>query len=84
VVKEINEPRLPSLRGKLRARKTSIPVWGPEDLDVDCDEIGLSGSPTYVSKIFVPERKRSAKIFRGEAENAVDQLMQELRKGTVV
>lgn len=84
VVKEINEPRLPSLRGKIKARKTSIPVWGPEELGVDCDRIGLKGSPTYVTRIFVPERRRSGKIFRGDAEEAVDRLVQELRNGKLI
>jgi len=79
VVKEINEPRLPSLRGKMRAKSANIPVWGPEELGLDSDQIGLKGSPTYVTKIFVPERKQAGKIFRGEAEEAVNQLLQELR-----
>jgi len=84
VVKEINEPRLPSLRGKMKARKANIPVWGPEELEVNCDQIGLKGSPTWVAKIFVPERKSSGKIFRGDAEEAVDQLLQELRDGKLI
>jgi electron transfer flavoprotein beta subunit len=27
VVKEINEPRLPSLKGMMRAKKAAVPVW---------------------------------------------------------
>ena len=84
VVKEINEPRLPSLRGKMKARKADIPVWGPEDIDVGGDQIGLNGSPTYVARIFAPERKGSGKIFRGDAEEAVDQLIHELRSGKLI
>ena len=84
VVKEINEPRLPSLRGKMKARKANIPVWGPEEIGVDCDQIGLKGSPTYVTKVFVPERRRSGKIFQGDAEEVVDQLTEELRNGKLI
>ncbi len=40
VVKEINEPRLPSLRGKMSARKAEIPVWGNKDLAIDENQIG--------------------------------------------
>jgi len=84
VVKEINEPRLPSLRGKMKARKANISVWGPEEIGVDCDQIGLKGSPTYVTRIFIPERRRSGKIFQGDAEEVVDQLVQELRNGKLI
>jgi len=80
VVKEINEPRLPSLRGKIRAKKAEIPVWGPQDIGLDPGQVGLKGSPTYVTRIFVPERKGAGKIFRGDAEEAVEQLLQELRE----
>jgi len=79
VVKEINEPRLPSLRGKMRANKATIPVWGPEEIGVDPEEVGLKASPTYVAKIFAPDRKGVGKIFRGDPEETVDQLLQELR-----
>jgi electron transfer flavoprotein beta subunit len=79
VVKEINEPRLPSLRGKMRAKKAEIPVWGPDDIGIAPEEVGLNGSPTYVSRIFAPERKSSAKIFRGDPEDTVTELLQELR-----
>ncbi len=84
VVKEINEPRLPSLRGKIKAKKADIPVWGPEDLGLDCAQIGLKGSPTYVSRIFAPERRSSGKVFRGEPEESVDQLICELRKAKFI
>jgi electron transfer flavoprotein beta subunit len=79
VVKEINEPRLPSLRGKMRAKNAAIPVWGPEEIGVDPREMGLKGSPTYVARIFSPERKGIAKVFRGEPEETVEQLLEELR-----
>lgn len=79
VVKEINEPRLPSLRGKMRAKNAAIPVWGPQEIGVDPREVGLNGSPTYVARIFSPERKGTAKVFRGEPEETVEQLFEELR-----
>ncbi len=79
VVKEINEPRLPSLRGKMRAKKADIPVWGPQEVGLEVNQIGLKGSPTYVARVFAPERKGSGKVFKGEPEESVDQLLEELR-----
>ena len=54
VVKEIGDPRLPTLRGKQRARKVEVPRYRPADLDVDAERLGLTGSPTRVVKIFRP------------------------------
>ncbi len=84
VVKEINEPRLPSLRGKMKANKAAIPIWGPEEMGLVPDQIGLKGSPTYVTRIFTPERKGSGKIFRGEPEQVAEQLLEELRSKKLI
>jgi len=58
VVKEISHPRLPTLRGKQRARAAEVPVWGPEDLELDSKFLGLKGSPTRVVKIERPKVAR--------------------------
>jgi electron transfer flavoprotein beta subunit len=74
VVKEINEPRLPSLKGKMRAKTAEITTWGAADLDVDRSRIGLDGSPTRVVKIFAPEPRPGGEIFDGEVSESVDAL----------
>ena len=58
VIKEVGDPRLPTLRGKQRAKKAEIPTWGPDDLDVEPENLGLGGSPTRVVKIFRPKVAR--------------------------
>lgn len=79
VLKDANTPRLPSLRGKMKARKMEVPVWGMEDLDLDPGEVGLDGSPTRVVKIMTPENTSCGEIHRGEPEELarliVDQLI---------
>ncbi len=80
VVKEINVPRMPSLRGKMKAKKQSIPVWGKGELGLKDEEVGLEGSPTQVVKIFTPPPRKSGMIFDGEVHEAVDKLFGELRK----
>lgn len=79
VVKEINEPRLPSLKGKMRAKKTEIKKMTAEDLNCDFDKIGLDGSPTRVVKIFTPAPRRGGEILTGEISEIVDKLTRELR-----
>ena len=68
VVKEINEPRLPSLKGKMRAKKAEIKKWEAKDLDTDPDLIGLNGSPTKVVKIFTPPPRKGGQILEGDAK----------------
>jgi electron transfer flavoprotein beta subunit len=64
VVKEISDPRLPTLRGKQKARKTGIPVLDQSTLKVDADKVGLKGSPTHVVKIFRPKVARKCVTVR--------------------
>ncbi|MFH1690343.1 MAG: electron transfer flavoprotein subunit beta/FixA family protein [Candidatus Eisenbacteria bacterium] len=78
VVKEINEPRLPSLKGKMRAKKAEITVWGSGDLDVDPKELGLDGSPTRVLRVFAPEAREGGIVFEGEVGETVESLVKEL------
>jgi electron transfer flavoprotein beta subunit len=80
VVKEINEPRLPSLKGKLAAKKKEIAFVNAEQLDVYADRIGLEGSPTQVIKIFTPPRPKGGKIIEGEVPDAVAELIRELKE----
>ena len=78
VVKEINEPRLPSLKGKMRAKKAEVTVWGRADLDVDDSELGLDGSPTRVIRVFAPEPREGGTVYEGEVDECVDRLVEEL------
>jgi len=78
VVKEINYPRLPTLRGKQRARKTELPIWGPEDMVVDKSLLGLKGSPTWVVKIDTPKVTRDCKLLdlrKEELDKVVNELI---------
>ncbi|HSV93455.1 MAG TPA: electron transfer flavoprotein subunit beta/FixA family protein [Desulfobacterales bacterium] len=79
VVKEINEPRLPSLKGKMAAKKKEIPVLKAMDIEADSERIGLVGSPTQVMKIFTPPKPSGGKRFTGEPAQTVPQLLGELK-----
>lgn len=84
VVKEINEPRLPTLRGQMRAKAFNIPVWTAADLQADPARIGLDGSPTWVVKVFTPEPRGAGVVLEGEPEELVERLVAELRRGQVI
>ncbi|GAI46878.1 unnamed protein product, partial [marine sediment metagenome] len=55
-IKDINVPRLPSLRGIAKSESAVIPVWNSQELGADPARVGLSGSFTRVIKVFFPER----------------------------
>ncbi len=76
VVKEINEPRLPSLKGIMRSKNAKIHLLNAQQLDCEEDRLGLKGSPTQVIKIFTPERRKGGEIFNGPAEESAEKLIQ--------
>jgi electron transfer flavoprotein beta subunit len=78
VVKEINVPRLPSLRGSMKAKTAQIPVWTAADIGVEEDKAGIAGSPTRVVKIFFPKREHKSEMFQGTPEEQVGQLVKRL------
>ncbi len=84
VVKEINVPRLPSLRGLAKAKSSLMPVWTAKELGVDKNMVGLSGSATRVIKIFFPQRVRRGEILKGELESQVTCLIDKLRETKVI
>lgn len=85
VVKDINTPRIPSLKGRLASRKCEIPVWKPDDIGADTSKIGLDGSPTKVVKIQPPPpRHTSTKKIEGSSTECAQALLRELRLRSIV
>jgi len=80
VVKEIGEPRVPSLKGKMRAKKIDIPVLTAADIEADEDKIGLSGSPTRVLEVFAPQPRGQRVSIEGEPGEQVRELFEHLKK----
>lgn len=80
VVKEINEPRLPSLKGMMRAKKCEVITWEANDLNVEKNKIGLAGSPTQVVKIFTPPPRPGGEMILGKPEEQAEKLVSKLRE----
>jgi electron transfer flavoprotein beta subunit len=78
VVKDINEPRLPSLLGIKKAAKAQIPTLTAKEIKVDENRIGLKGSPTWVMKVFSPEARGGGEILKGELTEVVPLLVNKL------
>lgn len=78
VVKDLNEPRVPSLKGKMRAKKAEFKVFSAEDIGADSACIGLAGSPTQVVNVFPPPPRAERAILTGTIEEQIDQLVKKL------
>jgi electron transfer flavoprotein beta subunit len=75
VVKEINEPRIPSLKGMMRAKAAKIIAYSQKDLNLDPQSIGLCGSPTQVVKIFTPPQRTGGQMLQGEVPDIAAKLV---------
>ncbi len=84
VVKQINEPRLPSLKGMMKAKKTEIKVLSAQEIEADQTITGLKGSPTRVIKIFAPPAKGSGEVLQGSTDEMVSNLVLKLRERKIV
>lgn len=78
VVREINEPRLPTLMAIMAASKKPTYIWGAADLSLGEDELGFNGSLVEVlrSTVTVGERKRI--MLQGDVKEIAPKLVKAL------
>ena len=84
VIKQINEPRMPSLKGQMRAKKMVIPSWSANDIAAEEKNTGLNGSPTQVVRIFTPAPRGKSEIFDGEPEVIATKLFNKLKEQKII
>ena len=84
VLKEANEPRLPSLAGRLRAFRLVPAILGAADLGLSPAAVGLDGSPTRVARIAVPSHDRSLTRLEGDGREVARRLLAGLRERGVL
>jgi electron transfer flavoprotein beta subunit len=83
VTKDVNTPRLPSFRDKIKARDARITTWGAEELSTVADKskFGVRGSPTRVDKVTIPtEEGRRGRVFRDRVDAAVVEIVSALEE----
>ena len=79
VVKEINTPRMPSLKGMMKAKSAQVAKWTAADIDADPKSLGLDGSPTRVVKIFTPQPRKGGEMIKGDTAQVATELGQLLK-----
>jgi electron transfer flavoprotein beta subunit len=84
VVKEINQPRLPSLKGKMKSKNLKVTSWTAADIGADLNLCGLKGSPTKVVKIFPPAPRGQREILSGTMEEQVSAVSKHLKMQSLI
>src|SRR3954452_24543076 len=65
----INEPRYPSLKAIMGAKKKPLETHGAGDVGIEADRVGEAGSQTQVLAINPPPAKQAGEIIEDEDTN---------------
>lgn len=79
------EPRRALIEGFVRAHEAKIKSYSMEDIHLAPEEVGMKGSPTYVSKAFRPEQKHGGEVISPEnAKEGANILKEKLKEFGVI
>jgi len=85
VSNEIGEPRYPTIKGIMAAKKKEPVIWKPADIGVEVSQIGAAGRRTKLLKLFQPVREGKCEMLEGESpEEAAVNLALKLREAKVL
>lgn len=83
VTDQINEPRYPSFKGIMAAKKKPVTEWDLEDLDLDASEVGASTAWSGVDSVEKRPARTQGVIVTDEGDGA-DKLVEFLSAGKFV
>jgi electron transfer flavoprotein beta subunit len=85
VSNELGEPRYPTIKGIMAAKRKEPVTWKPADIGVDPSKLGAAGRRTKLLKLFQPVREGECEIIEGETlEEAAANLALKLREAKVL
>ena len=70
VVKGINEPRYPSMKGIMGARKKPVAILDAGALSLDASRLGLAGAGTRVLSATLPEPRKAGIVVEDDGSGA--------------
>jgi electron transfer flavoprotein beta subunit len=71
VVEKINEPRYPSFKGIMAAKKKPVETLGLADLEIDPAQVGLAGAATEVVSFTQRPPRQAGTIVKDEGDGGV-------------
>jgi electron transfer flavoprotein beta subunit len=78
VVKEINEPRYPSLMGIRKAKKVDVPVWDAAALGLAPEKTGAAGALAKLERLYRPPERAGGEIIPGEPAEVAQAIAEKL------
>jgi electron transfer flavoprotein beta subunit len=84
VTRDLNKPKQLNFSGIIKSRNKEITEWDHISLGVSEEQVGLKGSPTYLTKMTPLEYKRNAQMIEGTLNEKADRLVQILSLSGVV
>lgn len=81
-VKDLNQPRYPSLLKIKKAQKADVPRWGLSDLGISTGDIAPKVS--YLDRVPPPPRPRGSMIEGGSVQEKAQKLVDALVNGQVI
>ena len=85
VTKEINEPRIASLKGKMASKKAVIPTWGPADIGLDPALAGKKANKVQHGVPAVPPKRGGGiSIDGGSAQEKAHNLLAKLKENKLI
>jgi len=81
VSNEVGEPRYPTIKGIMAAKKKEPVVWKPADISAETGQIGAGGQRSQLQKLYQPVREGKCEIIEGDTpEEAAAKLALKLRE----
>jgi electron transfer flavoprotein beta subunit len=85
VSNELGEPRYPTIKGIMAAKKKEPIIWKPADIGVDPAQVGAAGRRTKMLKLFQPVHEGEVEVIEGETpEEAAANLALKLREAKIL
>ncbi|HOO31993.1 MAG TPA: electron transfer flavoprotein subunit beta/FixA family protein [Thermotogota bacterium] len=85
VLSALNNPSMPTLKGKKMSRRAEITKLTAEDIDIRPEELGLKGSPTRVVKVSTPKKTRNTKMYKGsKITEGIKELFDEIKGEQII
>ncbi|GAW93112.1 electron transfer flavoprotein subunit beta/FixA family protein [Calderihabitans maritimus] len=78
--KGLNEPRYPSMKGIMQARKKELKKLSLQDIGLEPSAVGASGAKVKVLEYSLPAPRKAGKIIEGEPAEAARELVRLLRE----
>lgn len=73
------EPSRPTINGIKKAKNKEIKILDMESIGLTQEQVGLKGSPTYVSKAFRNQSSHNAQKFELSVQDSINLLKEKLR-----